>query len=1247
MQNLKSYYQFIPFLCLIFFSCIFLSQSQEQTTVKTVEMPAAPNATDSAGLKQGEWIYTFDIVGEETADSSQIAYYRIVDYKDGKPVGTAAEFYITGEKRAEMTIISERPITFDGKHTSYHRNGQVKSVEHYDKGKLTGQNEYYYPDGSVDSASHFNQDVNLLLNQNAYKQAIPIIRRILEIRKEKSGIDNIDYIRSLKDLGYVLVVVGEFGEAEEVLLNYKELAGKNFGKKSSVYSAALYYLSGVYSRTNQFEKAIDCSLEDLEITKEKNGEESKTYIQGSIQLATIYKQTAKYDEAGKVLLRIKKILEEVGDTSSVSYSQTIFYLAGIYRQAGKYGEALEYYEKDMVLSKALHGEESLDYANLLSSMGHLYTLMGHYDNTLKLIERSMVIKEKIFGPDNIALASPYYGKGIVLQKMGRYSEAEVALLKSIEIFNKTYGENNPNACNLVNELSILYRLTGRYDESELYAKKAIGFCRAIYGEAHPNYAGHLQNLANIYVSMGRYDEAIDLFDRSNNIKIEVLGENHPDVTNGYHGLANAYAAKNDYEEAIKLEEKALAILDKNPDVKNGNRPVYLNSLGNFYRSKKDYAKADSILAVCLNITEGSFKEDPRLYSAVLSSSAYIKMELENYDEAGKSFRKALDIVEGSLGKHHPNYTNSLINMGGIYFRTGDFDRAEPYLKNGVNAALKLTERFFPSLSETEKIQYWNSLSKHLEYFNNFVVFHHEKNPEILGDMYDYSLHTKGMILEAKKKSLQRARNMSKILRNWQSTREYWMKLVQNPDMAKKMGVDIDSVENAANEYERMMSEGSSGLKAAFDTTKVRWYDIQKALKEGEAAVEIIRFKTHDRKNYTGGVTYAALIVKGGSDDGIEFALLENGKELEKKHLENYLEFINKHKRSKNLSDSEKEKLKELYDEFWGKISEKIKGAKSVYVSPDGVFHKINLQTLVNPETGKYLHEELDIILLTSTRDASGSKNNSMMSKLLSNDSTAVLFGAPDFNLREIQESDKVKGELIASSMDRSLESIKRMGSISQLPGTAKEVRIIEEKLKAMNWETEVYTGPNALESKIKLLSGPKILHIATHGVFLEDLEMGEEGKSKFVENPMLRSMLLFAGAGKTVSTAKDSLGREVKAEKDIWAEDGILTAYEVTTLDLDGTEFVVLSACNTAKGEVKNGEGVFGLQRAFQVAGAKTIIMSLWAVDDVATQELMTLFYEKLLSGKSKKQAFRLAQSEIMEKYKSPYYWGAFVMVGE
>ena len=211
-------------------------------------------------------------------------------------------------------------------------------------------------------------------------------------------------------------------------------------------------------------------------------------------------------------------------------------------------------------------------------------------------------------------------------------------------------------------------------------------------------------------------------------------------------------------------------------------------------------------------------------------------------------------------------------------------------------------------------------------------------------------------------------------------------------------------------------------------------------------------------------------------------------------------------------------------------------------------------------------------------------------------------------------------------------------NIAMLPGTKEEVSNLSNILGQIDFSFDVHLGHDATEAQVKSISNPKVLHIATHGYFLKDVETSAEditmgiASDKISESPLLRSGLLFAGAKEAITTGGD----------------GVLTAFEALNLNLYETELVVLSACETGLGEIKNGEGVYGLQRAFQIAGAKSILMSLWTVSDEATQQLMTSFYQNWKIEKQPvREAFLNAQKSLKEKFPQPYFWAAFKLVGD
>jgi CHAT domain-containing protein len=372
--------------------------------------------------------------------------------------------------------------------------------------------------------------------------------------------------------------------------------------------------------------------------------------------------------------------------------------------------------------------------------------------------------------------------------------------------------------------------------------------------------------------------------------------------------------------------------------------------------------------------------------------------------------------------------------------------------------------------------------------------------------------------------------------------------------------------------------------------------IKSLLNDTEAVVEIIHIKKYDQ-NFTTDSKYAALILTKTSATP-KLVTLENGQQLDTRYSKFYRNAI-----QQRIADEYS------YDQYWAPIEPELKGKKLIYISPDGTYNQLNLNTLKKPDAD-YVINRYDLVVIGNSKDliALKAKKPKVLKK------NATLVGYPDYG----------------------------PGSIAVLPGTKVELDGISKVLKTSGYQVKQFMQKTATEANLKTIKNPTLMHIATHGYFLQDVESKGTAFGVSIENandnPLLRSGLMLAGAGTTVSGA-----RMPNLESN---DNGILTAYEAMNLNLEGTDLIVLSACETGLGDIKAGEGVYGLQRAFLVAGADALIMSLWKVDDAATQQLMSNFYSNWLKLGNKQKAFKQAQLQLMAKYKEPYYWGAFVMMG-
>ncbi|MBK7652609.1 MAG: CHAT domain-containing protein [Flammeovirgaceae bacterium] len=415
------------------------------------------------------------------------------------------------------------------------------------------------------------------------------------------------------------------------------------------------------------------------------------------------------------------------------------------------------------------------------------------------------------------------------------------------------------------------------------------------------------------------------------------------------------------------------------------------------------------------------------------------------------------------------------------------------------------------------------------------------------------------------------------------------------------GIDLNALNGEVEKLEKDISQKSELFGQSFDDKKIKYADVQKAIGKNDVAIEVLRYRYFDH-SFTDSIIYVALYVK--NDNARPKAImLPDGSRMETRFFSYYRNSI-----ISKMPDQYSYKV------FWEPIQKGIGTAANVYLSADGVYNLVNLEAIPTPD-GRYVIDNANIIMVSNTKDLYLRK---VKSKAITASKTATMFGNPTYYM--------------TASVDR---------NISQLPGTEKEVAELQQLLKEKGWVTDEYVKKSASEEQVKELASPRIFHIATHGFYTpaveeNDLETLTESQAEVNENPLLKTGLLLTGGGDVLNKTKYNYN----------IESGILTAYEAMSLNLDQTDLVVLSACETGLGQVSNGEGVYGLQRAFLVAGAKVLIMSMFKVDDAATQELILTFYRKWLTTNNMRQSFIDAKKELRVEYPEPIYWGAFMMIG-
>jgi CHAT domain-containing protein/flagellar motility protein MotE (MotC chaperone) len=993
-----------------------------------------------------------------------------------------------------------------------------------------------------------------------------------------------------------------------------------------------------YQKLGQYAKVLPFAEQWAEKVKKEKGEESGEYGGALNRYGIALDQSGKRSEAEPILLLALKIRKTAFGEMNVEVADSYNSLGVFYYYMAEYKKA-EYYLLESLKVQKILSPGKPEIGTLLNNLGNVNADLGNFKLSESYYLQSLEIRSKLLGETHPHFAATLNNLGALHRDMGDYKKAELFYLRCLEIRQKTLEANHPDIAQSLNNLGVLYKNTGKYQKSEDNYNQALRIQKKALGDFHPFVSNTLNNLGILFNQMGSFSKAEHFYFLALEIRLKTLGEEHPNVARSYNTIGGLYLDLKNYPKAEAYFLKALEVTKKNLGETHPDLAVMHFSLSSLYFATGNFRKSHLYLNEVMQIHKISGGLEPMNVVNSYLKTGDLCWVRKDYNKALQNYKSALNSAQKVFGVDHPEMKESLQKIGLTLNETGDFRQANLFINRLQRNLTDQLIRYFPILSEQEKGEFLESISTYLESCASFYASKAFNNPLYSTELFNQQLANKALLLSSSQKFKQRLRftkdtSLLAKFETWEGLTNRIAKLYSSTDSSEL--AQLKELETEAETLEKELVRKSEDFATLADKKQYKWTDVQKKLKPGEAAIEMVRVRkygiskivtdtsdpkkpTYKVKGLTDTAYYAALIVKPGSKYP-EMVLLKNGNALEDRWIEVYKNSI-----KARLPDPTS------YNQFWQKIDAKLGPAvKRVYFSPDGVYNSINLNTLQNPKTGKYLLDERDIRVVTNTKDivtASISKPNPAY---------ACLVGFPDYNTDKDKRAEVFQKEHNHPEAWYNL-NLTRNDAFIELPATKTEVERISGLMQSNGWQVESLLGERALEESIKALQKPRVLHIATHGFFQPDTTKGS--------NPLIHSGLLLTGANKTLS-----------GEKDDKVDDGILTAYEAMNLNLDNTDLVVLSACETGLGEIKNGEGVYGLQRAFKVAGAKSIIMSLWKVSDQATQELMVSFYKNWLgeavgaegkTANSKRSAFLKAQKELKAKYPDPYYWGAFVMVGE
>ncbi len=928
----------------------------------------------------------------------------------------------------------------------------------------------------------------------------------------------------------------------------------------------------------------------------------------------------------------------------------------------------------MEIEEEILGPNHPDVAQSLNNIALIYKIQGQYTEVEPLYKRAISIWIKSLGPDHPRVATGLNNLATFYKTQGRYQDAELIFKQALSIREKSLGPEHPDVAASLNNLGLLYKMQGRYSEAELLYKRSLSIWEKSKGSDHPDLASGLNNLASLYQTQGRYTEAEPLFQRALAIKEKSMGPDHPEVAECLNNLALLYKTQDRYPEAEALYKRSLSIWEKSLGPDHPAVASSLNNLAILYEAQGRGAETEPFYKKAVSISERALGPDHPDVALHLQNLAEFYDTQGRYADAEPLYKRSLTIWVNSMGPDHPDVALNLNNLGVLYGVMGQYQNALNLMIRGLAIDEKVIDNVFMSASERVRLAFLSTLKYRQDILLSLVFQGLQNDPEALRSCFDATLKRKGLVLEslaAERKSLlfsdnpqaQDLFNQDHIL----STQLANLMLSGPENEAPTVFREkIEDLEKSMEEIESRLARMSQAYAQEKASEKADCRTIAQQLPSDAVFIEMMlyeeyNFKANPNEKKWGGGHYLAFILKKNENPVPILVDLAEASRMNDavRHFRQEMSASSKNMSQWGESRAEgaiRERGRELYQLVFAPLIRYLGGIKTIYFAPDGDLNLIPFG-LLEDENGNYLMEQYQIHILSSGRDLMNSKEK------YHNSAKIVIMADPDFNASSQkrqaaikQDSDEQLG--LAMRGSRRMSADLRNVVFGPLPETGKEAEQIEQLFPG--GDIERYLGQNAMEEFFKGLQAPRILHIATHGFFLEDQskrdiynEMYKQRGLKIIgdpaqvfgpqsENPLLRSGLAFAGANR--------VGKEELPEG---VDDGILTALEISGKNFMGTDLVVLSACETGLGETMPGEGVFGLRRAFQLAGAKSVVMSLWKVPDEETRELMVEFYKWIQAGEGNSSALQRAQLEMMKKRKKetgaahPFFWGAFVCVGD
>jgi tetratricopeptide (TPR) repeat protein len=1147
---------------------------------------------------------------------------QIAELKNQGKSGEAvplAEQLVTLTRQARGDQNAETVASINTLAALYEETREYAKVEPLLKEALETRKKMLGPE-HPDTATSLNNLAELYEDMSRYAEAEPLYQEALQIRQKVLGPEHPDTATSLNNLALLYVRIGNYAKADPLYHEALEIRQKVLGPENPDTATSLNNLGGLYFQMGEYDKAEPLLKEALEIDQKVLGPEHPLVASSLTQLALLYEDMAQYSKAESLFQKALDIRQKVLGPEHPDTATSLNNLALLFWRTGDYPKAEPLFKEALEIRQKVLGLENPDTTTSLSNLAELYFEMGDYPKAELLFKQSLEICQKVLGPENPDTVADLNNLALLYQRMGNYAKAEPLLKEALESHQKILGPEHPDTASSINNLAELYEDMGDYAKAEPLFRQSLEIRQKVLGREHPITALSLNNLALLYHEMGDYAKAEPLYKEALEIRQKVLGPGHPDTAISLNNLAGLYQQMGDYAKAEPLFKEALEIRQKVLGPGHPDTAITLNNLAELYRRMGELSKAEALLKEALEIYQKVLGPENPLTASGLNNLALIYQDMGDYAKAEPLFKEALEVRQKVLGPERRDTATSFNNLALLEFDLGQIEEGKRLAQQGYLAELKAFSQILSFGSEDQRLAYRRLLTSY-----TLLTAVDPTVPLLAGAV----LHYKGVVLdsiiedrllaETSKDEASRA-----LLEELKAKKQALAKLLLQTTAAspKDANERIQALEQEVEGIQDTLVRQFADVGQARRALAVTVQQVQAAIPKNAVLIEYVRYQHYLGKSKF-ELRYGAVVLS--ADPMPRWVTLGRAQEIEAS-LRRYQRLV------REAGDGEMAAiLREVYKEVWEPVEQAFPpNVNRVIVSPDGQLNFLSFATLLDADQG-FVAEKYSIQYVTSGRDLLRAPQPTQGKQV-------IIMSNPKFD-RDIE----LAGRVVAAEGSSVLRGVEKREvedlTFEELAGTQKEGAQLLRKFERWGWQTRSLTGSDVSKRAFLDLHSPFILHLATHGFFEpEDVSSDPDPnepqslgiksdltKSRFFENPMHRSGLALAGANTTIEAWK-------RGEASPIEDDGILTAEDVSTLDLKGTWLVTLSACDTGSGEARAGEGVMGLRRGFIEAGAQNLLMTLWPISDEVTVQIMSDFYEAAHERGSAPEALAKVQREWLVK---------------